>query len=369
MIAQAKTLVVKVGSSLVTNDGRGLDAGAIARLAAQVAELRKLGKKTILVSSGAIAEGMQRLGWSRRPHAMHELQAAAAVGQMGLAQCYESCFRSHGLHSAQVLLTHADMADRQRYLNARSTLRTLLGLGVIPVINENDTVVTDEIKLGDNDTLAALVTNLIEADALVILTDQAGLYDADPRKDSTAKLIQSIDSMDPRLETLAGGTGSALAKGGMLTKVRAARRAARSGAHTVIASGSEPDVLLRLAQGERIGTLLTAQTVPLAARKQWLADHLTVSGRVRLDAGAVKALLRDGKSLLPIGVVEVAGEFERGEVVACLDPEGREIARGLANYSSAEARQIMRRASGEIEAILGYVDEPELIHRDNLVLL
>jgi glutamate 5-kinase len=369
MIEQAKTLVVKIGSSLVTNDGRGLDAAAIARWAAQVAELNKIGKKTILVSSGAIAEGMQRLGWSRRPHAMHELQAAAAVGQMGLVQCYESCLRSHGLHSAQVLLTHADMADRQRYLNARSTLRTLIALGVIPVINENDTVVTDEIKLGDNDTLAALVTNLIEADALVILTDQAGLFDSDPRKNQGARLLEQADANDPSLEKLAGGTGSALAKGGMLTKVLAARRAARSGAHTVIASGAEPDVLVRLARGERIGTLLTAQTVPLAARKQWLADHLTVSGRVRLDAGAVKALARDGKSLLPVGVTEVTGDFQRGEVVACLDPAGREIARGLANYSSAEARQIIRRPSAEIETILGYVDEPELIHRDNLVLL
>jgi glutamate 5-kinase len=369
MIEQAKTLVVKVGSSLVTNDGRGLDAAAIARWAAQVAELNKIGKKTILVSSGAIAEGMQRLGWSRRPHAMHELQAAAAVGQMGLVQCYESCFRSHGLHSAQVLLTHADMADRQRYLNARSTLRTLLALGVIPVINENDTVVTDEIKLGDNDTLAALVTNLIEADALVILTDQAGLFDSDPRKNQAAKLVTQADANDPKLEEIAGGTGSVLAKGGMLTKVLAARRAARSGAHTVIASGAEPEVLVRLARGERIGTLLTAQTVPLAARKQWLADHLTVSGRVRLDAGAVKALVRDGKSLLPIGVTEVTGDFQRGEVVACVDPAGREIARGLANYSASEARQIVRRPSAEIETILGYVDEAELIHRDNLVLL
>jgi glutamate 5-kinase len=369
MIAQAKTLVVKVGSSLVTNEGRGLDAAAIARWAAQVAELRKLQKKAVLVSSGAIAEGMQRLGWTRRPHAMHELQAAAAVGQMGLAQCYESCFREHGLHSAQVLLTHADMADRQRYLNARSTLRTLLKLGVIPVINENDTVVTDEIKLGDNDTLAALVTNLIEADALVILTDQAGLYDADPRRDANARLIEHADAGDPRLEAIAGGTGSAVATGGMLTKVLAAKRAARSGAHTVIAAGHEPDVLVRLARGERIGTLLTAGTVPLAARKQWLADHLNVSGRLRLDAGAVRALVRDGKSLLPIGVVEVSGEFVRGEVVGCLDPAGREVARGLVNYASDEARKIMRRPSGEIETVLGYVDEPELIHRDNLVLL
>jgi glutamate 5-kinase len=368
-LREARTVVVKVGSSLVTNEGRGLDATAIAGWAAQVAELRRMGKKVVLVSSGAIAEGMQRLGWVRRPRAMHELQAAAAVGQMGLAQCYESSFRSHGLHTAQVLLTHADLADRQRYLNARSTLRTLLDMGVIPVINENDTVVTDEIKLGDNDTLGALVTNLLEADALVILTDQAGLYEADPRRDPQAKLIAEADATDARLESIAGGSGSALAKGGMLTKVLAARRAARSGAHTMIASGREPDVLVRLARGERIGTRLSAATVPLAARKQWLADHLTVTGGVRLDAGAVKALTRDGKSLLPIGVVEISGSFLRGELVACLDPSGREVARGLVNYSAEETRRIMRRPSGEIEALLGYVDEPELIHRDNLVLL
>jgi glutamate 5-kinase len=368
-VRDAATLVVKVGSSLVTNEGRGLDAEAIARWAAQVAKLTALGKRTILVSSGAIAEGMQRLGWSRRPHAMHELQAAAAVGQMGLVQCYESCFRRHGLHTAQVLLTHADMADRQRYLNARSTLRTLLELGVIPVINENDTVVTDEIKLGDNDTLGAMVTNLVEADALVILTDQAGLFDADPRVNPRAMLVTHAYAGDPKLEGMAGGAGSMLGKGGMLTKILAARRAARSGAHTVIASGREPEVLVRLAQGEAIGTLLTAGTAPLAARKAWLADHLNVGGRLSLDAGAAKALLTGGKSLLPIGVVEVSGDFQRGEIVACLSPEGVEVARGLVNYSAEETRRIMRRPSSEIEAILGYVDEPELIHRDNLVLL
>jgi glutamate 5-kinase len=368
-LAGATTLVVKVGSSLVTNNGRGLDAAAIARWAAQIAQLRALGKRCVMVSSGAIAEGLQRLGWARRPSAIHELQAAAAVGQMGLAQCYETCFREHGLATAQVLLTHADLADRQRYLNARSTLRTLLELGVIPVINENDTVVTDEIKLGDNDTLGALVANLVEADALIILTDQAGLYDADPRRVPSAKLIEERAAGDPAIESMAGGTGSALAKGGMLTKVLAAKRAARSGAHTVIAAGREPDVLLRLARGERIGTLLRAQTTPLAARKQWLADHVTVSGRLTLDAGAARALQRDGKSLLPVGVTAVSGEFERGAVVACLEPGGREIARGLVNYSAAEARLIMRKSSSEIEAALGYVDEPELIHRDNLVLL
>ena len=369
VVAAAKRLVIKVGSSLVTNEGRGLDHAAIARWAAQIARLRSAGKQVILVSSGAIAEGMQRLGWTKRPSSVHELQAAAAVGQMGLVQCYETCFREHGIATAQVLLTHSDMADRQRYLNARSTLRTLLDLGVIPVINENDTVVTDEIKVGDNDTLGSLVTNLVEADVLVILTDQPGLFDADPRREPRAKLIPEAIAGDPVLETYAGGTGSALSKGGMLTKVLAARRAARSGAHTVIVSGGERDVLTRLASGERIGTQLNATTMALAARKQWMADHLTVSGRLTVDAGAVRALADGGRSLLPIGVVAVSGEFERGAVVAVAGPDGVEIARGLVNYASAEAAQILRRPSSEIEAILGYVDEPELIHRDNLVLI
>ena len=366
---EASRFVVKVGSTLVTNRGAGLDASAIARWAGQVAKLRQSGKEFVLVSSGAIAEGMQRLGWTRRPHAMHELQAAAAVGQMGLVQVYESCFRQHGLHTAQVLLTHADLVDRQRYLNARSTLLTLLGLGIIPVINENDTVVTDEIRFGDNDTLAALVTNLVEADYLIILTDREGLYTDDPRRNPRATLIRSAQAGESRLEGLAGGTGSTIAKGGMLTKVLAAKRAARSGAQTVIASGNEPDVLVRLAAGEAIGTLLSAQTTPLAARKQWLADHLQVAGRLGLDPGAAKALRSGGKSLLPVGVKSVEGEFERGAVVACLSPEGAEIARGLVNYNAQESRRIAGRASSEIEAILGYIDGPELIHRDNLVLL
>jgi glutamate 5-kinase len=366
---EAKRFVVKVGSTLVTNRGAGLDASAIARWAGEISKLRQEGREIVLVSSGAIAEGMQRLGWTRRPNAMHELQAAAAVGQMGLVQVYESCFRQYGLHTAQVLLTHADLADRQRYLNARSTLLTLLALGIIPVINENDTVVTDEIRFGDNDTLAALVTNLVEADCLVILTDQEGLYTDDPRRNPQATLIRSAQAGEPSLEELAGGTGSTIAKGGMLTKVLAAKRAARSGARTVIASGNEPDVLVRLAAGEAIGTLLSAQTTPLAARKQWLADHLQVAGRLGLDAGAAKALRSGGKSLLPVGVKSVEGEFERGAVVACLSPERTEIARGLVNYSAQESRRIAGRASSEIEAILGYIDEPELIHRDNLVLL
>ncbi len=368
-IAEARVLVVKVGSSLVTDGGRGLDAGAIARWAAQIAELRRLGRQCVLVSSGAIAEGMQRLGWEKRPHAIHELQAAAAVGQMGLAQCYETGFRAQGLATAQVLLTHADLADRQRYLNARSTLRTLLELGVIPVINENDTVVTDEIKFGDNDTLGALVANLVDADALVILTDQDGLYDADPRKFPEARLIAQRDAGDASLDAMAGESGSAIAKGGMRTKVQAARRAARSGAHTVIASGREPDVLVRLARGEAIGTALVAGTAKLAARKQWMVDHLQMRGAVTVDEGAVAKLREEGKSLLPIGVVDVQGDFVRGDVISVRAPSGHEVARGLANYSSAEARLIARKPSSQIEALLGYANEPELIHRTNLVLV
>ena len=367
--ALAHRVVVKIGSSLLTRNGAGLDRESIGEWVRQIADLKNKGREVVLVSSGAIAEGMQRLGWKKRPHALHDLQAAAAVGQMGLVQVYESCFREHGLETAQILLTHEDMAHRTRYLNARSTLRTLLRLHVVPVINENDTVVTDEIRFGDNDTLAALVTNLIEADCLVILTDQAGLYSADPRRDSNAYLISQARAGDPLLETMAGGAGSHIGSGGMLTKVLAAKRAARSGAHTVIVSGREPDVLLRFAAGQSLGTELRAETMLLTARKQWLADQLQVRGSLSLDAGAAKALRTGGKSLLAIGVRAVAGSFDRGEAVTCLDAEGREIARGLANYNAEETRKILGKASSEIEAILGYVDEPELIHRDNLVLL
>jgi glutamate 5-kinase len=368
-VSRARRLVAKVGSSLVTNNGQGLDQTALAQWAQQIAALARQGKQVILVSSGAVAEGMQRLGWKKRPSAVHELQAAAAVGQMGLVQAYETCFRSHGLRTAQVLLTHEDLADRKRYLNARTTLRTLLELGIIPIVNENDTVATEEIRFGDNDTLASLVTNLVEAEVLVILTDQPGLYTADPRKDPEATLVRLARAGDPRLEAMAGGAGSTIGSGGMLTKVLAAKRAARSGAHTVIASGREPDVLLRLASGEPIGSQLEAGTSALAARKQWLADHLQVRGRLTLDEGAAKALLQGGRSLLPIGVTAAAGEFERGEVVACMDAGGREIARGLVNYSAGDTRRILRTPSSDIETRLGYVEEPELIHRDNLVLL
>ena len=367
-IRDSHRLVVKVGSALVTKNDAGLALDAMADWARQIAQLLARGRQIALVSSGAIAAGMQRLGWTTRPHAMHELQAAAAVGQMGLAQAYESAFSAHGLATAQILLTHEDLADRTRYLNARSTLGTLMTLGVVPIINENDTVVYDEIKFGDNDTLGALVANLIEADGLIILTDQAGLYTADPRRDAGATLVSTGDAEDPAFATMAGGAGSGVSKGGMITKVRAAQRAARSGAHTVIASGHEPEALLRLADGEALGTLLFASRTPLAARKQWLADHLQLAGSLALDDGAAKALA-GGKSLLPVGVVSIDGDFERGAVVACRNPEGREVARGLINYSSNEARRIARKGSHEIEAILGYVDELELIHRDNLVLL
>ena len=364
----ARRIVVKVGSSLVTDEGRGLDERAIGEWCRQLALLARDGREVIMVSSGAIAEGMKRLGWAARPHEIHELQAAAAVGQMGLAQMYESKLREHGLGSAQVLLTHADLADRERYLNARSTLLTLLKLRVVPVINENDTVVNDEIKFGDNDTLGALVANLVEADVLVILTDQQGLYAADPRKDPGARFVDEAKAGDPALELMAGGAGSALGRGGMITKILAAKRAAGSGASTVIAWGREPDVLHRLSRGERIGSLLVAQTQKTQARKQWIADHLQLRGSVTVDAGAAAKLRDEGKSLLPIGMTSVEGEFSRGDVIAVRETSGMEIARGLANYSSFEARLLCRKSSSEFERLLGYAAEPEMLHRDNLVI-
>jgi glutamate 5-kinase len=367
-VVSATRLVAKVGSSLVTNEGRGLDRSAVAHWAAQIATLRQQGKQVVLVSSGAVAEGMARLGWHKRPSVMHELQAAAAVGQMGLCQAYEAAFAQHGLRTAQILLTHEDLADRHRYLNARSTLFSLLRMGVVPIVNENDTVVTDEIRLGDNDTLGALVTNLIDADALVILTDQRGLYDSDPRKNPNARFISHEQAGNVALEAMAGGAGSGVGTGGMLTKILAAKRAARSGAHTIIASGREHDVLTRLAQGECIGTELRAALPVRSARKQWLADHLRLRGQVVLDAGAVHALLHEGKSLLPIGVTRVHGEFERGDVVACLDDQGKECARGLVNYSSTDTRRIFGHPSSHIASILGSMTDPELMHRDNLIL-
>ncbi len=368
VLVGARRLVVKVGSSLVTDEGRGIDAHAIGNWCRQLAALAAQGRELMMVSSGAIAEGMKRLGWSTRPHELPELQAAAAVGQMGLAQMYETQLSRHGLRSAQVLLTHADLADRERYLNARSTLLTLLALKVIPVINENDTVVNDEIKFGDNDTLGALVANLVDADALVILTDQRGLYATDPREDPAARFIDVAAAGDPALERMAGGAGSSIGRGGMITKVLAAKRAAGSGASTVIAWGREPDVLLRLAGGEALGTALLAATPKLAARKQWMADHLQLRGSVTIDAGATQKLRAEGKSLLPIGVVEVDGDFARGDVIAVRSMQGTEVARGLANYSAAETRLIARKPSSQISPTLGYAGEAELIHRDNLVL-
>jgi glutamate 5-kinase len=368
VLKNARRIVVKVGSSLVTNEGRGVDAEAISNWCRQLAALAQDGREVIMVSSGAIAEGMKRLGWSVRPKELHELQAAAAVGQMGLAQMYETKLREHGMGSAQVLLTHADLADRERYLNARTTLLTLLSHKVVPVINENDTVVTDEIKFGDNDTLGALVANLVEADALVILTDQKGLFSADPRKDPDARFIDVCAAGDPALEQMAGGAGSGVGTGGMITKVIAAKRAAGSGASTVIAWGREPDVLVRLTQGEAIGSLFVAATAKLTARKQWMADHLQLRGAVVIDDGAVTKLRAEGKSLLPIGMTEVVGDFHRGDVIAVRNSQGQDVARGLANYASSEARLIVRKASSDIEAALGFSNEPEMIHRDNLVL-
>ena len=372
VLRDARRIVVKVGSSLVTNEGRGLDEAAIGEWSRQLAALVRgdggVPREVVMVSSGAIAEGMKRLGWATRPQEIHELQAAAAVGQMGLAQMYETKLREQGMGSAQVLLTHADLADRERYLNARSTLLTLLRLGVVPVINENDTVVTDEIKFGDNDTLGALVANLVEADALVILTDQKGLYTADPRRDPAAQFVHEAKAGDPALEAMAGGAGSSIGKGGMITKILAAKRAAGSGASTVIAWGREPDVLVRLVGGQALGTLLVAQTQKKQARKQWMADHLQLRGAVTVDAGAAAKLREEGKSLLPIGMTAVEGDFSRGDVIAVRDEAGAEIASGLANYAAAEARLLCRKPSSEFEKLLGYTAETEMVHRDNLVL-
>ena len=371
-LTQSKCWVIKIGSALLTADGSGLDKNAIADWVSQMAALRAEGLDIVLVSSGAIAEGMKRLGWAKRPHTLYEQQAAAAVGQMGLVQAYESCFQLHDIHTAQVLLTHEDLSDRQRYLNARSTLRSLLDLGVVPVVNENDTVVTDEIRFGDNDTLAALVANLIEADALIILTDQQGLFDKDPRTNDDAQLVREASADDEALEKMVGGTGD-LGRGGMLTKLRAARLASRSGTATVITHGRSPDVLTQLhscdKKGDEVGTYLQPGQAPLVARKQWLAGHLQLQGTLTLDDGAVKVIKDNGRSLLSVGVVAVEGNFKRGEAVACVNSQGQEIARGLVNYSSEETSKIMGQASTELESILGYVDEPELIHRDNLVLV
>lgn len=368
-LRQARRWVVKIGSALLTNNGRGLDRQAIADWVSQIVTLQERGIEVVLVSSGAVAEGVTRLGWTARPRTVHELQAAAAVGQMGLVEAYESQFQRFNRHTAQVLLVHDDLSNRQRYLNARSTLQTLIELNVVPVVNENDTVVTDEIRFGDNDILAALVANLIDADLLVILTDQAGLFDADPRYHPEAGLIARAKAGDPALDVLAGGSTSGLGRGGMITKLQAARLAARSGADTIIVGGRAADVLIQLADGEVLGTLLVSEQEPLVARKQWLAGHLQARGSLVLDPGAVRVLCEQGKSLLPVGVTAVKGAFTRGEMVRCLDGEGREVARGLVNYSADEARKIIGQSSGMIAEILGYRDDEELIHRDNLVIL
>lgn len=368
VVADAKRIVIKVGTALLTDNGRGLDEKAIANLAEELSAVQKLGREVVLVSSGSIAEGVRRLGWERRPTEVGQLQAAAAVGQMGLAQAYETEFAKRGVKTAQILLTGADLADRTRYLNARSALLTLLSLGVVPVINENDTVVTDEIKVGDNDTLGSVVTNLIEADALVILTDQKGLFTADPRKNPDAVFVDRARAGDPALEKMAGGAASSFSKGGMITKVIAAKRAAQSGASTVIVYGREPRVLQRLAASETIGTELVCYQPRILARKSWIADHLNIEGAVLLDAGAARAIVKGNTSLLPVGVKEVRGDFKRGDVIAVLSPEGDELARGLAGYSSSDTVRIAGHHTEEIEGILGFIEQPELIHKDNLVI-
>lgn len=367
-LVKAKRWVVKIGSALLTNDGQGLNREAMAGWVKQMVALRHAGVEVVLVSSGAVAEGIKRLGWTSRPKELPALQAAAAVGQMGLAQAWESLFANDQIMTAQVLLTHEDLSDRRRYLNARSTLNFLLEQGVIPVINENDTVATDEIRLGDNDTLGALVANLVGAEVLAILTDQQGLFTADPRSNPDAHLLHAVKVSDPAIVEMASPTGGALGRGGMATKVRAAQRAARSGTVTLIAAGREAGVLARLRSGEVLGTLFEPDVAPMPARKQWLGSQLQSRGTLTLDGGAAKALREQGKSLLPVGVMAVSGSFSRGDVVICVDAKGVEIARGLANYAADEAKQLMGQPTHAIEAILGYMDDDCLIHRDNLVL-
>ncbi|WBU42042.1 MULTISPECIES: glutamate 5-kinase [Marinobacter] len=368
-LRKARRLVIKIGSALLTDDGKGLDVAALGLWVDQIAELIAEDVEVVVVSSGSVAEGMSRLGWSSRPQHLHELQAAAAVGQMGLVQTWEAQFKRHDIHTAQILLTHDDLSDRKRYLNGRSTLRTLLDYGVVPIVNENDTVVTDEIRFGDNDTLGALVANLIEADGLIILTDQLGLFNKDPRKHQDAELVTERRAEDRDLDAMAGGGAGALGRGGMLTKLRAARLAARSGAFTVIVGGRIEHAISRLRQGDVIGTLLLPEQGRMAARKQWIASHLQTRGKLTLDDGAVKVLRQGGRSLLPVGVKAIAGQFRRGEMVSCVDLNGREIARGLVNYDADEARAIAGRSSDRIADVLGYVSDEEMIHRDNLVVV
>ncbi len=367
-VAEAKRWVVKVGSALLTNDGKGLDGAVITDLVEQLVALRRRGCEVVLVSSGAVAAGVVRLGWSTRPTVLHELQAAAAVGQMSLVQSYESAFQQYGLHTAQVLLGHDDVLARDRYLNARGTLNTLLKLGVVPIVNENDTVVTDEIRFGDNDTLAALVANLIDADGLLLLTDQEGLFEADPRHNPQAKMVQQLEATAKELDAMAGA-GGALGRGGMITKVRAARLAARSGTETIIASGRVAQIVASVTAGENVGTWLRSGKLPQTARKQWLAGMVQVQGSIALDDGAVAVLCQSGRSLLPVGVRGVEGRFARGDMVSCRDSNGDEVARGLVNYNADEARKIMGSPSRDIETLLGYQGDDELIHRDNLILL
>lgn len=369
IVKNAKRWVIKIGSALLTADGKGLDREGIAAWVEQVVALLDQNIEVVMVSSGAVAEGMSRLGWSKRPSSIHELQAAAAVGQMGLVQAYEFQFQQFDRHTAQVLLDHDDLSNRERYLNARNTLQTLMELGVVPIINENDTVATDQIRFGDNDTLAAMVANLIDADLLVILTDQDGLFDADPRGNPRAQLVSHGKAGDPALDALAGGSVGGLGRGGMITKLTAARLAARSGTNTVIVGGRAENVLTNLANGEALGTLLVAEQEPIAARKQWLAGRLQVRGSLTLDGGAVRVLKEQGKSLLPVGVKSVVGDFNRGDLVRCVDELGRDVARGLANYNASESRLIIGKSSQLIAEILGYCDDEELIHRDNLVLV
>ena len=367
-IKSTKRWVIKIGSALITDNGCGLKHDNLDNWVNQISALRERGIDIVIVSSGAVAEGLTRLNWKNRPNIIHKLQAAAAVGQMGLIQAYETCFQKYNKQTAQVLLTHDDISNRTRYLNARTSLNTLLQLGVVPIVNENDTVAPDEIRFGDNDTLAGLVANLIDAELLVLLTDQNGLYTSDPRKDSSAELIEQAKADDESLEKYAGDSSN-YGRGGMLTKLKAASIASKSNTQTIIASGNESSILLKIANSEKVGTLLTTSEDTLQAKKQWLANQAYLKGSVTIDSGAVTAIIKSGKSLLPIGVKSITGEFKRGEIISCIDLDGKEIARGLSNYDSIQATSIMGKSSEEIGELLDCKDEDELIHRDNMILI
>ena len=364
-------LVVKIGTSVITNNKNAVCERMISVLASQIATLQKEGFKVIIVSSGAIAAGVHRMGWKQKPKKISHLQAAAAVGQVSLVETYEKEFKKNGLTTAQVLITGEDFSSRKRYLNSRATFETLLNENILVIVNENDTVSTDEIKVGDNDTLAASIATAIQADLFVILTDQKGLFTENPTSSSQADLIRSIDVDDDILSKVASKSHSEFGTGGMETKIKAARIVARLGIDTIIASGFEIDILLKIKSKNFVGTTILSgkKNKAISARKQWMLNHIKAKGKLYLDSGAITALVQYNKSLLPVGIVKIDGRFDRGDLVVCMTEKGVEVARGLINYSSLEAEKISGLLSEQIEKELGYMEEPEVIHKDNLILI